>query len=129
MIDMKKALHIDDSYTVHQIVSSTAATLDIEMLYASNGPKGLETAKEFCEEISLIILDFNMPGPNGLEVLKALKADDDTKHIPVMMLTSDGRSDLVMDCIKAGAVNYLNKPFQQEDLLTRIMSCVGEAAW
>ncbi|MGB0370037.1 MAG: response regulator [Opitutales bacterium] len=124
---MKKALHIDDSYTVYQIVSSAASVLEVEVLHASNGSDGLALLEEFHADLSLVILDFNMPGANGLEILKDIKSNPNTKNIPVMMLTSDGDPGLVMDFIKAGAANYLNKPFTQEDLINKMMGCVGEA--
>lgn len=125
---MKKALHIDDSYTVYQLVSAAASVIEVEVLHASNGEAGLALLEEFHEDISVVILDFNMPGADGLEILKAIKADEKTKNMPVMMLTSDADPNLVMQFIKAGAANYLNKPFTQEDLISRIMGCVGQAA-
>ncbi|MEM7672686.1 MAG: response regulator [Verrucomicrobiota bacterium] len=124
---MKKALHIDDSHTLYQIVSSAASVIEVEVLHASDGQTGLDILEEFCEDINLVILDFNLPGADGLQILKRIKADKKTGNIPVMMLTSDADPALVMDFIKAGAANYLNKPFTQEDLISRMMSCVGQA--
>ena len=112
---------------VYQIVSFAASVLEIEVLHASNGQDGLKLLREFHEDISLVILDFNMPGANGLEILKEIKGDPVIKNTPVMMLTSDADPNLVMDFIKAGATNYLNKPFTQEDLMSRIMSSVGQS--
>lgn len=126
---MKRGLHIDDSYTIYQIISSSAAMLEIEFLHAPNGSKGLEILEEFYEDISLIVLDFNMPGMNGLEILEKIKGDPRFQRIPVMMLTSEGAPDVVMEAVKLGAANYLNKPFSQEDLVNKLMSMSGEAAW
>ncbi|MCH2156251.1 MAG: response regulator [Opitutales bacterium] len=126
---MKRGLHIDDSYTIYQIIASAGATMDMEFLHAADGESGLEILEEFYADLSVIILDYNMPGMNGLEVLEKIKENSAYRNIPVMMLTSESDANLVMECIKLGAANYLNKPFSQEDLVSKLMSLQGEAPW
>jgi len=59
------------------------------------------------------------------EVLKEIKADQDLQHIPVMMVTTEGERKNIVAAIQAGAVNYLTKPFTQEDLATKIYESLG----
>ncbi|HOE91249.1 MAG TPA: response regulator, partial [Candidatus Cloacimonadota bacterium] len=73
----------------------------------------------------LIFLDINMPGMNGYDLLKIIKTSDEYKHIPVMMVTTEGERKNVIKAIQAGADNYLTKPFTPEDLSIKILECLG----
>lgn len=63
-------------------------------------------------DVRLILLDWNMPLMNGLDCLKALKANPETKHIPVVMVTAEATRSRIIEAIQAGASNYLMKPFE-----------------
>jgi CheY-like chemotaxis protein len=76
-------------------------------LIADNGQDGLEKARS--EKPDAILLDIMMPSMNGLEVLKKLKADPDTKKIPVIMLTNLGGDKDVKTALMMGAVKYIVK--------------------
>ena len=73
----------------------------------------------------LILLDVNMPGMNGIEALKRIKADPRWSKIPVMMVTSESERAHVIEAIQSGASSYLAKPFAPEDLIKKIMQNVG----
>ena len=93
-----------------------------EVLTATNGPDALET----CEngKIDVVLLDVMMPGMDGFEVCRRLKADPATAHIPVIMITA---LDQVSDRIKgleAGADDFLTKPVNDLQLMTRVKSLV-----
>lgn len=120
-----KLLTIDDSRTIRRVISGVGAMLGYEVLEAENGARGIEVLEEYGDEVALILLDWNMPGMNGLEVLKAVKADDRWQHIPVMMVTTEGEKSYIVKAIQAGASHYLTKPFSQEDLAARVMECLG----
>lgn len=120
-----KLLSIDDSRTIRRVISGIGAMLGYEVLEAENGDVGLRILAEQCHEISLILLDWNMPGMNGLEVLVAIKANPRFKHIPVMMVTTEGEKDYIIKAIQAGAVHYQTKPFSQEEMAARIMEALG----
>ena len=120
-----KILTVDDSRMMRTIIKGVIETLDYEAVEAECGTAAMEVLEKDGGEIALVLLDWNMPGMNGLEVLKAMKADDSLRHIPVMMVTTEAEKNNIVRAIQCGAVNYLTKPFQQQDLVTKIMECLG----
>ncbi|MEG3638096.1 response regulator [Magnetococcus sp. PR-3] len=120
-----KLLSIDDSRTIRRVISGVGAMLGFEVLEAENGMVGLQVLEESSHEVGLILLDWNMPGLNGLEVLKKVKADERFMHIPVMMVTTEGEKDNIIRAIQAGACHYMTKPFSQEEMAGRIMEAIG----
>ena len=70
----------------------------------------------------LVLLDIMMPGMDGFDVLKILKSQEDTKDIPVVMLTARGMGKDVVNGLELGAADYLVKPFMPEELVTRLQT-------
>jgi two-component system chemotaxis response regulator CheY len=124
--EMKKVLSVDDSGVMRRIIGRTVDVLGYGFLEASNGLEALDVIAKNHEEIALIILDVNMPEMDGFELLARLKADPVYKSIPVMMLTTESERGKIIQAIQAGAVNYICKPFQQEDLTVKIAESLGE---
>ena len=123
---MKKVLSVDDSGVMRRIIGRTVDVLGYGFLEAANGLEALEVVAKNHEDIALIILDVNMPEMDGFELLGRLKADPVFKVIPVMMLTTESERNRIIQAIQAGAVNYICKPFQQEDLTVKIAESLGE---
>jgi len=123
---MKKVLSVDDSGVMRRIIGRTVDVLGYGFLEAANGLEALDVVAKNHNDILLIILDVNMPEMNGFEVLERLKADPTYKSIPVMMLTTESERSRIVQAIQAGAVNYICKPFQQEDLTVKIAESLGE---
>jgi len=123
---MKKVLSVDDSGVMRRIIGRCVEVLGYGFLEASGGAQALEVAEANREDIALIILDVNMPEMDGFEVLEKLKAHPLLKSIPVMMLTTESERDKIIKAIQAGAVNYICKPFQQDDLTVKIAQSLGE---
>ncbi len=73
-----------------------------------------------------IILDWEMPEIDGLEVLKKIKSDEKTKSIPVMMLTSKNDISCVSQCLEAGANDYSAKPFDHNGFIVRIKKMLSK---
>jgi two-component system chemotaxis response regulator CheY len=122
----RKILSVDDSSIIRKIVRSAVDRLeDFEFLEAADGEEALQIIQSNAGGISLILLDWNMPVKDGFATLEAIKANPEMKDIPVMMLTTEAERENVIRAIKAGAKNYLTKPFSQEDLLSRMMECLG----
>ena len=122
----KKILSVDDSGTMRRIIGRAVQVLDKEFLEACNGLEALELLESHHQDIALVILDVNMPEMDGMETLVRIKASPEFGNIPVMMLTTDSDRSRIIQAVQAGAANYLTKPFSQDDLLTKIASCLGE---
>ena len=117
-------LSVDDSTTIRRIVKRTVTELGHDVLEAADGPSALEVLQQNSDKVNLVILDWNMPGMTGLEVLKAIRSEPNYNSIPVMMLTSEAEQGYVVQALQAGAKNYLTKPFDKEMLNLKIQeSC------
>jgi two-component system chemotaxis response regulator CheY len=123
-----KLLVVDDSSMIRKIVKTATDMLKMEMLEAEDGIEALEVIREKYQEIDLVLLDWNMPEKSGFDVLVEMKNSNDYKHIPVMMITTEGQRSSVISAIRAGAANYLVKPFTIEDLEIKINECIGKGA-
>lgn len=107
----KILLIIEDDIKFANIVKDEAKKLSIKTIIATNGKEGLEFAQKY--QPSGIILDMNLPIMDGLDVLKLLKADTTTRHIPVKIMSIDEPN---MATQRMGAINYLQKPIEPEAL-------------
>lgn len=121
----EKILFADDSPVIKKMVKRALQPLGFELLEANDGKEALQVISESYKEIILIITDWNMPNMNGFELLKVLKANDLFKHIPVLMLTTEGEKANINKAIQAGAMNYMLKPFNAPDLEKKVMQCLG----
>jgi len=117
-------LLVDDSQTMRRILKNTLTKAGYNgVLEAENGKEGLEILKE--KKPDLVLLDWNMPVMNGLEFLKAAKAEESVKHIPVIMVTSISEKEKVVEAIRAGAADYTTKPFSPQTIKEKIQNQVG----
>ncbi|MBU0509285.1 response regulator [bacterium] len=121
-------LSVDDSTTIRRIVKRSVDEMGMEVLEAADGAQALKLLEEKTADIQLVILDWNMPGMTGLDVLKTIKADPRYKNIVVMMLTSEADQNCVVEALKAGAQNYLTKPFDGKMLALKIQESLGLGA-
>jgi two-component system chemotaxis response regulator CheY len=122
---MGKIFSVDDSTLIRNIVRRVAEVLGCDFMEAPNGRVALEILECDCSDIDIILLDVNMPDMDGFTLLDRLKADDRFRAIPVMMVTTESERVKIVRAIKAGATNYLCKPFTQEDLVTKIAESLG----
>ena len=122
-------LSVDDSTTIRRIVKRAVTDeLGMELFEAADGVQALKLLEEKGENIELVLLDWNMPGMTGLDVLKAIKAHPRFKEIVVMMLTSEADQNCVVEALKAGAQNYMTKPFDGKMLVLKIQESLGMAS-
>ena len=122
-----KVLLIDDSSTMRKIQKRVLETMGItDIIEAGNGKEALEKLKENNNDFTFVLCDINMPEMNGMETLKAIRTNPDTAKLPVIMCTSVAEKGQVMEAIKAGATNYLVKPFQPEELQNKINTVLGK---
>ena len=116
-----KVLLIDDSTTMRKIQRRALSSLGIEDVEeASNGREGVDKLQAESYAYNMVLLDMNMPEMGGMEVLKTVRADPNSKGIPIIMCTSVADKEQVMEAIKSGASNYVVKPFTPDDLQKKI---------
>ncbi|MCX6600754.1 MAG: response regulator [bacterium] len=120
-------LTVDDSTTIRRIVKRSVDDMGLEVLEAADGAQALKMIEERAEDIQLILLDWNMPGMSGLEVLRILKTNPRYKDIVVMMLTSEADQNFVVEALRSGAQNYLTKPFDAKMLTLKIQESLSLA--
>ena len=121
-----KLLVVDDSSVIRKMIKVAADALQMEIEEAQDGIEALETLSKIHKEIDLVLLDWNMPELNGYDVLVEMKSNDNYKNIPVMMVTTEGHKSNIVAAVRAGAANYLTKPFTVEELETKITECIGK---
>jgi two-component system chemotaxis response regulator CheY len=121
-----KILSVDDSAIIRKIIRSGVEVLDYELVEAADGIEALTILERASEDIILILLDWNMPGMDGLVFLEKIKNTASLKHIPVMMVTTESEKENIIRAIQAGAINYLVKPFTIEELMKKVLECMGE---
>ena len=120
-----KILIVDDSFVIRKIIKATIDLLQMETIEAQDGEEALNILSEKFNEINLVLLDWNMPEMSGYEVLVKIKNSAEYRDIPVMMVTTEGQKSNIVAAVKAGAANYLTKPFSSEDLEIKILECIG----
>ena len=119
-----KLLLVDDSNTMRRIQKNTLQNLGFnEVDEAEDGEEALK--KVAANEYDLVLMDWNMPNLSGLDALKKMKADDQLKNIPVMMVTSESEKSRIVEAIQAGAANYVVKPFKPNILEEKIKAVLA----
>lgn len=111
-------LVVDDSADSRQLLSDIITGMGLNVLRASNGMETLEYART--KRPDLIILDVSMPGMSGFEVCAKLKSEPETSQIPVLMLTALNDVENRVQGLKAGADDYLTKPYNPRELMERV---------
>jgi two-component system chemotaxis response regulator CheY len=106
-------LIVDDFATMRRIIKGVLKQLGFSNLIESeDGEVALKELRK--EKIGLIVSDWNMPNMTGLELLKAVRADNNLKNIPFLMVTAEGQKENVIQAVQAGVSNYIVKPFTPE---------------
>jgi two-component system chemotaxis response regulator CheY len=112
-----KVIIADDSQVMRNIIQKAIKPMGLEVLKASNGNEVFELLEKEGSDIGVIFMDWNMPGMNGFDCLKALKKNDKYKDIPVLMISTEAEEEKVDMAKEAGAKGYLSKPFTPEKLI------------
>jgi len=108
-----KVLIVDDFATMRRIVRGALKQIGFShIIEAEDGKSALEKLKN--EKVGLIVSDWNMPNMSGLDLLKAVRGDEELKGIPFLMVTAEGQKESVLEAVKAGVSNYIVKPFTAE---------------
>lgn len=120
-----KILSVDDSAIIRKIMRMAVEVIEYEFIEAADGEEALKVIEQEYKDMALILLDWNMPGIDGFELLKKLKAEDKFKHIPVMMVTTESEKLNIIKAIQAGAIHYVIKPFTMEEVTKKILEALG----
>lgn len=114
-----KIMVVDDFATMRKVIRNLLKQVGYEnIVEAEDGVIALKTLKS--QKIDFVVSDWNMPNMTGLELLKAVRADDDLKTTPFLMVTAEALQDNVIAAVKAGVSNYIVKPFTAEVLNEKI---------
>jgi len=107
-----KALVVDDSRAMRSILSKILVKLGFEVLQAGDGKEALTLLNH--ERVELVLSDWNMPGMNGLDLVKAMRAEPRYAAVPVVMVTTETHIGQMVTALEAGANEYIMKPFTAE---------------
>jgi two-component system chemotaxis response regulator CheY len=112
-------LIVDDFSTMRQIVRKSLSSLGfINITEAVDGQDALTKLQS--GEFSFVISDWNMPNMMGIDLLKAVRADEKLKTLPFLMVTAEANRDNIIDAAKAGVSQYIIKPFTVDSLEQKI---------
>jgi DNA-binding response OmpR family regulator len=121
----KRILVVDDEKDLVDLVTYNLQRNGFDVLSAHDGNEALDLASR--ERPDLVILDLMLPGLDGTEVARRLKADSRTSHIPLVMLTAKGEETDVVVGLTLGADDYITKPFSMKILLARLNTVLRRA--
>jgi len=121
-----RILVVDDEIYIVHILDFSLGMEGYEVITALDGEQALEKAR--AERPDLVVLDIMMPKLDGYETCKILKADADTKDIPVILLSAKGRNVDQKIGFEVGADDYITKPFSPRKLVERINAILGQSS-
>jgi len=114
-----RVLVVDDSRTVRAIIARTLVELGMEVVQAGDGREALARMHD-APGVGLVLVDWNMPEMNGLEFVRAVRADREYDPVRIMMVTSETEPQQVLRALAAGADEYLMKPFTRDILVAKL---------
>jgi DNA-binding response OmpR family regulator len=121
----KSVLVIEDDLDASELLTYNLTQDGYKVIACSSGETGLSQA--FSDKPDLILLDLSLPGIDGLEVCRRLRADSSTRHVPVIMLTVRKRENDIVQGLNIGADDYITKPYRIHELLARINASLRRA--
>jgi DNA-binding response OmpR family regulator len=115
----KKIVYVEDELEMIDLVKLILNRKGYEVIGAAGGREGLDTIRDVLPD--LVLLDLMMPDIEGWEVYQQMRADDSTKHIPVIVITAKAQNiDKVLGLHIAKVNDYISKPFNPQDLVTSV---------
>ncbi|EOD80172.1 histidine kinase [Grimontia sp. AD028] len=114
-----KILVVDDFSTMRRIVKNLLRDLGFNnTVEADDGLTALPILKK--GGIDFVVTDWNMPGMQGIDLLKNIRADDELKHLPVLMITAEAKREQIVEAAQAGVNGYIVKPFTAATLKEKL---------
>ncbi|MFC1742427.1 response regulator [Candidatus Riflebacteria bacterium] len=121
---MANILVVEDSLMLRKVACFPLEKEKHKVFEANNGIEGLEIV--YKEEIDLIFTDLNMPGMDGFEFIKQLKENEKYSNIPIVILTTEGKKDMIMKGLSLGANSFLQKPIKPDLMLKEVAKLLGD---
>ena len=122
-----KILIVDDFSTMRRIIKNLLRDLGYNNTHeADDGNTALPMLKN--GDYQFVVTDWNMPGMQGIDLLKAIRLDDKLKHLPVLMVTAEAKREQIIEAAQAGVNGYIVKPFTASTLkekLDKIFERIG----
>ncbi len=118
-----RILIVDDDQFQLKLLSQMLRDMELDLEFAVSGVRALSIVSK--RRPDLILMDVNMPGMSGIEVTRKLKSTRHFADIPIIMITAHGQKEYVTESVRAGASDYLLKPFDKKKVLTRIVKFLG----
>ncbi len=114
---------VDDTASMRQMISFTLNSAGYEVIQASDGQEALKIAQG--RKVDLVIADVNMPNMDGISLVKSLRAINDYRFTPILMLTTESQEGKRHEGKSAGATGWIVKPFNPEQLLNVVSKVLG----
>ncbi len=122
---MKKVLIIEDHGDMRELLAWQIELMGFLPITAKRGHEGVEKAAT--EKPELIIMDIMMPGMDGLEAAREIRANEETKDIPILAATALFRDADLKSCLEAGCNGYIVKPFTFQELQGKVREFIASA--
>ena len=118
-------LVVDDSAAIRKILQRVLEQIGIDIGTIYEAADGKEALKKLeAHDIGLVLSDIIMPNMDGLQLLTAVRARREWRDIPVIMITTEGSQNRVMDALQLGAKGYVRKPFTAEQIREKVSACL-----
>lgn len=124
-MNKKKIVVVEDEPDILEVLSYNLKREGFEVHGAHSGTIGLSLIRK--EMPDLVLLDLMLPGMDGIQICKALKSDEETRHILIIMVTAKGEETDVVSGLGAGADDYISKPFSPREMVARVKAALRRA--
>jgi len=122
-----KFLVVDDSVTMRRIVANSLKTIGHNLYVEAGDGREALTKLASDDTINFVITDWNMPDVSGLELVKSIRANDKFGKIPILMVTTRGLKEDIIEALEAKVNNYVVKPFTPQILREKIEQIISSA--
>lgn len=121
-----KVLVVDDDKSARTLLNIMLKRTGFEAVVAENATEAFQQLDQFAPD--LIILDYMLPGTNGIELCKAIRQRPDTANVPILMLSARGDHVIVMEAKEAGVTDYIPKPLLIHEVTEKLTSIIEQTA-
>lgn len=123
-VPIKQQILVVDDSTMNRAMLSEILGSDYRILEAENGLECMDRLKEYAGDISLVLLDINMPLMDGFEVLKVMNANHVIEDVPVIMISSEDSEEAIRKAYERGASDYVSRPFDAKVVYRRVSNTI-----